>query len=663
MSAVCDNNVGVRVGGNRRGSNGKYDGTVAPLTTVHGDVDQNDPATDSDPKNDDLRKWLTGKEESLLSWLSDESSDEKPEEDSFIEVEEVISEDAEELKSKAEQYEKELSELKSTILQQLQKQGEPIDLASSDLVGKLQTLFDHNVTLRIEVARLIKLNEEIKKEYDDAVSTMPTDQAGLLQRQLELKERESLLESKEHRLSNRILEGDAGIQEGNGEHLEEKFQAELRDKESEFREKDKDYRAKVEYLAEELKRKSLELKQKEEELALARMSAKDGSQELDQKLHEIQTKEKSMLFMEEELARLKIEVRERDDELKKIKEVVGYKEKELLRREEDLDYREKLLTGEKDKVDEAKREAAVGIEEVQLKKRIEALKEEVSHKEEELIAKEKFLNSKAEELRMREQGIIGDEIQQKEEERALEFTVAKVKTGSARLDDLLLGGIPFGSNVLVHGPPFIGKEIMIGQFVGDGLKKGVPCIMVITDKTPKDIRDEMRNIVSGYEEYEKLGLVHYIDTYSRAMGEVTNDPYTTYIDEPTDHDKIMQATEHVANEYKSKYKYYRLAFRSLSTLIAYSDPNTAFRFLSPFCGRRKRDGAVSMYSIEKGVHGEQEIQMLGSIMDGMIDFKLDQLKSLFSVQGICDVQSRSYIRYTVGKHGLNIGSFSLDHIR
>jgi KaiC/GvpD/RAD55 family RecA-like ATPase len=147
------------------------------------------------------------------------------------------------------------------------------------------------------------------------------------------------------------------------------------------------------------------------------------------------------------------------------------------------------------------------------------------------------------------------------------------------------------------------------------------------------------------------------------MGEVTDDPYTSYIDEPTDHDMIMEATEKIAKEFKEKHKYYRLAFRSLSTLIAYSDPTTAFRFLSPFCGRRKRDGAVSMYSIEKGVHGEQEIQMLGSIMDGMVDFKLDQLKNFFSVQGVCDVQSRSYIRYTVGKHGLSIGSFSLDHIR
>jgi KaiC/GvpD/RAD55 family RecA-like ATPase len=245
----------------------------------------------------------------------------------------------------------------------------------------------------------------------------------------------------------------------------------------------------------------------------------------------------------------------------------------------------------------------------------------------------------------------------------LEVQVAKAKTGNNRFDDLLLGGIPFGSNVLIHGPPFVGQEMRMAQFVAEGLKKGVPTIWVITDKTARDTRTDMESVLSGYEEYERRGLVKYVDAYSKSMGEVTDDPYTSYIDEPTDHDMIMEATEKIAKEFKEKHRYYRLAFRSLSTLIAYSDPTTAFRFLSPFCGRRKRDGAVSMYSIEKGVHGEQEIQMLGSIMDGMIDFKLDQLKNFFSVQGVCDVQSRSYIRYTVGKHGLSIGSFSLDHIR
>jgi hypothetical protein len=98
-------------------------------------------------------------------------------------------------------------------------------------------------------------------------------------------------------------------------------------------------------------------------------------------------------------------------------------------------------------------------------------------------------------------------------------------------------------------------------------------------------------------------------------------------------------------------------------MIAYLDPNTAFRFLSPIAGRRKRDRAVSMYTIEKGVHGEQEIQMIGSVMDGMIEFKVENLNTFLAIRGICDVQSRAYIRYSATKTGVTIGSFSLDHIR
>ena len=270
---------------------------------------------------------------------------------------------------------------------------------------------------------------------------------------------------------------------------------------------------------------------------------------------------------------------------------------------------------------------------------------------------------KEEDLRAREQGLIGEEIEKREQDRLLELKQEKVKTGTSRLDDLLLGGIPFGSNVLIYGPPFTGKEVLMNSFIADGLKKGVPAIWVITEKSAKEVRDEMMFVISGYEEYEKRGLVRYIDTYSRSMGDESKDEYTEYVEAPTDYESIQKAIETTAKEVLSKHEYYRLAFRSISTLIAYLDPNTAFRFLSPVVGRRKRDKAVSMYTIEKGVHGEQEIQMLGSLMDGMIEFKLENLNTFMSVKGICEVQSRAFIRYSATKSGLNIGSFSLDHIR
>ena len=622
-----------------------------------------DPVVDSErSKNDDLRRWLTVEEDTLLSWLNE--GDDKGDTTAIAQMAGSLEEEGGEGQEHPEGSAKDLSEIRSMLLEELRRarpESPPAENSSQTTSAFLREVLDDKAFLRSEMDRITKVNQGLKRDLESAISNLPKDQAALAKRQAEISEREANLQAKEREIAQKMANGDGAGASSVGE-LEERFQAELRQKELEFREKEKDYKAKVEYLAEEIKRKSLEEQQKEDELRFAKMSTSDATKEMEQKLREVQLKEKRMIVMEEEIARLKIELRERDDELRKIKDVVGYKEQEILRREEDLDYREKLMAGERRKLDEAKREVT-NVDEVELKKRLENLKAEVSRKEEELISKEKYLNAKSEELRLRESGVIDDEIKRREEERALEFSVAKVKTGNSRLDDLLLGGIPFGSNVLIHGPPFIGKEIMIAQFVAEGLKKGIPCLWVITDKTPKDLRYEMRNILSGYEEYENRGLVRYVDSYSRSMGEAADDPYAIYIDEPTDHDGIMQATDRVAKEFKEKHKYYRLAFRSISTLIAYSDPNTAFRFLSPFCGRRKREGAVSMYVIEKGMHGEQEIQMLGSIMDGMFDFKLDQLKSYFSVQGICDVQSRSYIKYTVGNHGLSIGSFSLDHIR
>jgi KaiC/GvpD/RAD55 family RecA-like ATPase len=472
----------------------------------------------------------------------------------------------------------------------------------------------------------------------------------------ELTSRDAIVAEKESMLRDKPISTEDGID------LEERFHAELREKDLEFQRREQELLTKIEGLEQDLKQKVMDDELLENELRIARMTGPDAQKEILERTKNLALKEKSIMLKDAEIEKLRIENREKDDELSKIKSVVSYKEEEILRRDEDLFYREKILSEERRRYDEMKKQLS-GLDEVELKKRLEDLKMEVQRKEEEIRAKEKYLNSKMEELRRREQGIIEDEISTREQDRALEVQQAKVKTGNDRLDDLLLGGIPFGSNILVHGPPFVGKEVMMNQFMAEGLKKGLPVLWVLTDKTPHDIREEMNYVLSGYEEYEKLGLVKYIDSYSRSMGETTDDPFTTYIDEPTDHDSIMENVEKIVRGYKEKHEHYRLAFRSISTLIAYSDPNTAFRFLSPFCGRRKRDKAVALFTVEKGVHGEQEIQMLGSIMDGMIDFKVDQLRTFFAVSGISDVQSRAYIRYTSSKHGLTIGSFALEHIR
>jgi KaiC/GvpD/RAD55 family RecA-like ATPase len=512
--------------------------------------------------------------------------------------------------------------------------------------------------LEVEVAQLRMFNEQLRKQIDAGLAKVKPDERALRKREVDLAERESALKAREAVAS----QADTGAGGPAGEELRRRLEEELRAKEQDYLQKEEDLKKRIVHLEEAVNKYKIEEQLRAEAKALEGKPKAQVQDALSKKEKDLLAKEKSILLREQEIQRLQEELSLKDDELKKLKEPLAYKEEELLRREEDLLYREKLIQAERRKVEEAK---ALGgsTDEVDLKRRLEELKAEVTSKEEEVRTKEKYLSQKMEELRRREQGLIEEDIEARETDRQVEFKQEKVKTGIPRLDDLLFGGIPYGSNVSVYGPAYVGKEVIVDLFVADGLKKGLPVIWILTDKGPADIREEMAFVLPGYEEYEKLGIVRYVDAYTKSMGADAGDANTTYIAEPTDHQAILKAVDQIATELKKKHNSYRLAFRSVSTLIAYLDPTTTFKFLQPFIGRRKRDKAVAYYVIEKGMHEEQEIQMLGSLMDGSLEFKVEQLKSFLSVKGICDVQSRGWIRYTYTKSGVSIGSFSLDHIK
>ncbi len=582
---------------------------------------------------EELRRWMTS-DSKLLLWLEDDANRTDA---LFAGIDDLSTSDTE-LRSRVAAYEAEITQLK----EEMQK--------SSSRMSSEET-----ERLKDELARTSALYDELRQRFEQSMAGGKEEIGELEQRSGHLREWEKDLEKRERILAS----GQASLDEA---EMEKRFEVEYKEKEAEFEQTKKELKGKIEQLELDLKQKLLNEKLKEEELKLTKLQAPAASKELETRIRDIQDKEKKIMELELSVGKLRDDLEERNNEMKRLKELLDYKEEELARREEDIQYRERRVTEEGRRLEEAKKENS-SLAELETKKRLEQLQSEVSKKEQEIKVKEEYLASKERDLRRREQGVIEGEISKSEEERAIEVKQEKVKTGNPRLDDLLMGGIPFGSNVLIYGPPFVSKEVLIAQFMAEGLKKGVPCIWVLTDKTAKDIREEMSGILSGYEEYEALGLVRYIDSYSMTTGDVTNDKFTVYIEKPTDLDKISEELEKTAKEIKEKHEYYRVAFRSVSTVVAYSDSNAAFRFLSPLCGKRKRDKAVSLFSIEKGMHSEQDIQMLGSIMDGMIDFKVDQLKTFFAVKGITDVQSRNYIKYSASRHGLSIGSFALDHIK
>ncbi len=666
-----------------------------------------------------LKKWLSGEDDAFHKWLHEESVEKAaaPSSEVMKELEEkkkMLKEKDREMKKLREKIDglkDEIEGLRNILQEELKQYGKE-GFDSERLIREREELRVELKKKEREVALLKKEAEKLKKssvamikyikeqqkklkgegvreikakleaaeqskkwlqlqlkakeqEIAALKENMPKDEKLAKERELELIEKETELKSKEDELNmlqEKITQISAQASEERVEHLRNQFEAELNAKQAEFAKKEGEYLDKIKNMEIEIEKLKAQTNIELLEDAEKWKNLPEEKKKLMEREREILAKEKEMEIKQKEIERLKEELKFKEDELKKLREPLKFKEDELLRREEDLRHREEVLKTELRKLQQAQQNIGT-IEQQEMKSRLEDLEREIAKKEEELKVREQYIRAKMEELHQMEQGLVEKEIEAREEEIKMEIKQEKIKTGTSRLDDLLYGGFPIGSNILLYGPAFVGKEVMINSFIAEGLKKGIPGIWVLTDKSVGQIREEMLFVLPTYEEYEEKGLVKYVDAYSKSMGEGGNEENTVYIEQTTDTDSILQAVDEITRDFKKTHPYYRLAFVSVSTLIAYLDPGTTFKFLQPFVGKRKRDQSVALYSIEKGMHSETDISMLGHLMDGTIEFKVENLRNFLTIHGICDVQSRAWIRYTFSKSGVDMGSFSLDKIR
>ncbi len=578
--------------------------------------------------SDSLRKWLKGDDSSLVSWLSGGGQ-------------EAEGEAAFELRKRIMQLEDERA--------QLIKELEAAREGSVANGVTLDEMLDARPSLRSRMERFRMRMDSLNNKLDATAEQLCPE----TQRHIEVKKRIDELDTDMRRVLRNLLERPEAV---------DRLAKEAGEIEARLEEETPALEAKLAAIEADMENKRIADAVAKEKLELIEMGGDEAGAFLDERMKELENWKEERITLERENQRLRVQLEDRNEELNRLRSLLRYKEEELVRREEDLIYRERMIEEEQKRFASEKAQIE-GIDEIKLKTRLEELRAEINAKEEEVRNKERYLNQKMEELRRRELGLIEEEIDVREEDRRMELGVNKAHTGNQRLNDLLLGGYPFGSSMLVYGPSFVGKEILVNEFVAEGLVKGIPAIWVLTDISPGEIRAEMADLLSGYEEYEKLGLVKYVDAYTRTVEEAEDDPYAVYIESPEDVEAISAAVDSIAAEYKKENDYYRLGFRSLSNLIAYSDINKAFRFLSPFIGKRKKERAVSLLVLEKGLQQEQEIQMLSMIVDGMIDFNVDNQRNFLAVKGVTDVQTRNDVRYTWSKRGLNIGSFTLDHIK
>jgi len=175
--------------------------------------------------------------------------------------------------------------------------------------------------------------------------------------------------------------------------------------------------------------------------------------------------------------------------------------------------------------------------------------------------------------------------------------------------------IPDGTNILISGDLFSGKDIFSKQFIMEGLAEGEACIYISTNESAEKILDDLAG--------SKLENFSIIDSVSSRFGATVELPFSEqirYVESPVDLTMMMVATNEFMDLYTNQrnIRKIRIVLDSISTLLMYSSLRTIFKFLHVLTTRIKAAGAVSLVLMEEGAHDEIEIKTIQQLMHGII---------------------------------------------
>ncbi len=381
----------------------------------------------------------------------------------------------------------------------------------------------------------------------------------------------------------------------------------------------------------------------------------------------IEVKEK-LLDLKEKMMERKGEISQ--ETINKIKEQVdnilseiGERERSIKAKERDLNEKEKNITEMKRSLEQEKKKL-MELAQMQREEYLKVLEEETKTKEDELKGKLRLLELKEKEIKEREKNILKQEIELLEEQIKSEIQERKIRTGIRKLDDLLNGGVPVPSNIMVYGPPFAGKEEMLYNIMTSSIQRGLPSIIVTFDRTTESLLQGMSYFSPVVRGYLDLEMLYVIDTFTKTTKDVqTESSSIIYLENQTDLEGVTRELNRISNELMKKSGSVIVALFGFSTILNFLDKSQTLKFLQTFATERRDQNNVSFYMVEKGLHAENEIQAIAHFMDGILEFKTEGNKSFINVKGVTNVMSRDWIEVDFNKNSFNLKSFTLSKIR
>lgn len=202
--------------------------------------------------------------------------------------------------------------------------------------------------------------------------------------------------------------------------------------------------------------------------------------------------------------------------------------------------------------------------------------------------------------------------------------VELIPTRIQGLDEIIGGGLPKGSCILLLTDPMIEVRLFLLEYIYRGIENGEPGLVITLDASANKLKEIALDYKWFFEEKgEKKGILQWVDAYTPRAGRKieTTDAVNLIPDLRSVSDFFVQtlrAQRDICK--KGKKNYYKITFESLSTIVMHMDEiKTVYKFLERFIPRLRENNCIGFFRLIKGMHSREIEETMRHMMDGTIE--------------------------------------------
>ena len=241
----------------------------------------------------------------------------------------------------------------------------------------------------------------------------------------------------------------------------------------------------------------------------------------------------------------------------------------------------------------------------------------------------------------------------------IEKVVERIPTGI--IDDLISGGIPRGSVVLLIGDPKAGKSTFLTQFAFNQLKLGVPVIGVLIDISKYEFISNALDF--GWEFMPFLDeKIIFLDAYSQRLRKAPKFSFDeTVIADLSDTTRLLDAIKDTTLKILSTTHVDKIVgfISSMTPIFFETSRKEIYKFLEELREFAHRNRQVWILEMNSGIEEPYVEMMVRAIVDGIIELRLMEegktLRRYLRIYGMRRTAHRlDWIEYNITPEGIKL---------